>query len=182
MALKDSGAHFGAVSIFNHWVIALLIIAMLAIGIYMVDLPKGGAARTEWIDFHKSVGILVLVLGTWRVLWRIASGVPDEIADMPRWQHNAAKAVHLMLLIAIVAMPVSGYMRSSMRGKQVSFFGLFDMPVLPQSEVIGSAASAVHSWLAYILIAIIVVHVVAAVKHHVIDKDATLKRMLGRTS
>ncbi len=180
--LRDKGACFGAVSIVNHWVIAVLIIVLLAVGLYMVDLPKGGTARTEWIDFHKSVGILVLVLGVWRVLWRIVCRFPDDVATMPRWQEFAAKTMHILLLIAIVAMPVSGYMRTSMRGKQVSFFGLFDMPVLPQIEIIGLAAKEVHTWLAYILIVLIVLHVVAALKHHVFDKDATLKRMCGRAT
>ena len=180
MKPRDNGTRFGAISITNHWVIAVLIIAMLAIGLYMGELPKPSTVRTQWIDFHKSLGIVVLFLGTWRVLWRICCRFPGEIADMVRWQQIGARTMHIVLLIAIIAMPVTGNMRSSMRGKEVSFFGLFDMPVLPQSEVIGSAASGVHKWLAYILIGLIVLHVAAALKHHVIDKDATLKRMLGR--
>ncbi len=181
MALKDEGTRFGAISIINHWTIAVLIIVMLAIGLYMDSLPRG-PGRGEWIDLHKSIGIAVLFLGAWRVLWRISQSFPDEVCEMPRWQELAAKAVHIALLMLIVAMPLSGYISSSAGGHEVSFFGLFHLPQLPESKALSETVSEVHETLADLLMIVLALHVAAALKHHVIDKDNTLKRMLGRTS
>ncbi len=178
MALKDRGAEFGAVSIVNHWVIAVLIIANLAVGLYMDDLPRG-PELTWWINLHKSIGVFVLIYGIWRVAWRCVCRFPDDVAAMPQWQELAAKAVHLALLLAILGMPITGYMLSSMSDHAVSFFGLFNLPPLPQDKAVADVAKEVHEILANVLIAIIVIHVIAALKHHVFDKDATLKRMLG---
>lgn len=181
MALKDEGTRFGVISIINHWTIAVLIIVMLAIGLYMDSLPRG-PGRGEWIDLHKSIGIIVLVLGAWRVLWRIIQRFPDEVCEMPHWQEMASKAVHIALLVLIVAMPLSGYMTSSTGGHDVSFFGLFHLPQLPENKALSELASEVHEILADLLMIVLVLHVAAALKHHVIDQDATLKRMLGRAS
>jgi cytochrome b561 len=179
MAFKDDGVRFGAVSIINHWTVATLIIVMIAIGLYMGQLPRGEASA-GWVDVHKSIGIIVLFLGAWRVLWRVMHRFPDDIARMPPWQRFVAKAVHILLLAAILIMPISGYMMSSMGGHPVSFFGLFEMPVLPQDKTISGVASQVHGVVAYGLIGLIALHVLGAIKHHAVDKDATLKRMLGQ--
>ena len=179
MAAKDGGARFGTVSILNHWVIAVLIIAMLALGLYMADLPRG-PDKSELIQLHKSVGVLILLLGAWRVLWRIWIGFPEDVAAMPVWQRHAARAVHIVLLIAVLAMPISGYVMSSAGGHKVSFFNVFDLPALPENKAVSGAAGFVHEWLGYLVIAILFLHVLAAVKHHVVDKDATLRRMIGR--
>ncbi|MEM7121518.1 MAG: cytochrome b [Pseudomonadota bacterium] len=179
MALRDTGKRFGSVSIVNHWTVAVVIIALLAIGLYMDTLPRG-AELTWWINLHKSLGVFVLIYGFWRVLWRVVWRFPDDVAVMPRWQEVAAKAVHIALLLCILGMPISGYIMSSTGGHPVSFFSLFSLPALPESGSVNKIAGGVHEWLAYALIAIIVVHVAAAVKHHVVDKDATLKRMVGR--
>ncbi len=181
MALKDEGTRFGAISIINHWTIAALIIVMLAIGLYMDSLPSG-PGKGQWVQIHKSIGILVLVLGTWRVLWRVFLRFPDDIADMPRWQELAAKSVHIALLALIVAMPVSGYVSSSTGDHEVSFFGLFNLPQLPENKALSEQLGDLHETLADLLMIVLALHVAAALKHHVIDKDATLKRMLGRTS
>ncbi len=178
MAMRDTGNRYGAVSIANHWIIAIVIIAMLAIGLYMGELPRD--ERTWWINLHKSIGVFVLIYGIWRVLWRVAFRFPEDVATMPHWQEVAAKGVHIALLLCILGMPISGYIMSSTGGHPVSFFGLFSLPALPESEAVNNIAGGIHEWLAYLLIAIIVVHVAAAVKHHVVDKDATLKRMVGR--
>jgi len=179
--MKDEGVRYGAMSIINHWTVATLIILMLAIGLYMGVLPKG-SEKGQWVDLHKSIGILVLFLGAWRVLWRVVHRFPDDIADMPPWQQFIAKSCHILLLTAILVMPISGYMTSSMGGHPVTFFGLFAMPALPQNEAISRAASSVHSYVAWILIGLIALHVFGAIKHHAVDRDATLRRMLGRAA
>ncbi|MCP4327447.1 MAG: cytochrome b [Alphaproteobacteria bacterium] len=173
-----NGARFGAISIINHWVIAALIIGMLAFGLYL-DAMGRGPDQLALLQIHKSIGVLVLILGAWRVLWRIARGFPEEIAEMPHWQLVASRAVHIALLIGILFMPISGYITSSTGGHAISLFGLFDLPALPEHKAVSAAAAWVHFVVAYALIAIIGVHVLAALKHHIIDRDATLARMIG---
>jgi cytochrome b561 len=181
MALRDEGAQFGAMSIFNHWTVATLIIVMLAIGLYMGTLPRG-PELTGWIDLHKSIGVIVLVLGAWRVLWRVVHRFPDDIAHMPPWQRFVARWVHILLLAAILIMPITGYTLSSMGGHPIMFFGLFEMPALPENKAIAGVASEIHGIVAWVLIGLIVLHVFGALKHHAVDKDQTMKRMVGRVT
>lgn len=181
MALKDSGARFGSLSIFNHWVVAILIIGMLAFGLYIGDMERG-PDKGELIQIHKSIGVFLLFFGVWRVLWRLVSRFPSEVADMPAWQIIAAKAVHYALLAGILVMPVSGYIMSSSGGHPVGFFGLFELPALQENKELSSMAGGLHEWVGYFLIAVVAVHVLAALKHHIVDRDATLSRMIGRAS
>lgn len=179
MKLKDKDARFGLISILNHWTVAVLIIALLGLGLYMGELPKG-PERLELVQIHKSLGIIALFLGIWRVSWRFISKFPDEIAEMPSWQSLASITVHYLLLAAIIIMPVSGYISSSMGGHAVSIFGIFDMPALPENKDFSGISGNVHEISAYILITVLLLHILAALKHHIIDKDATLRRMIGR--
>ncbi len=179
MAALDRGARFGAVSIFNHWVIAVAIIVMLAIGLTMDD-DSSGPGGNFLLNLHKSIGVFVLIFGAWRVLWRLIWRFPQDVCSMPVWQKTAATAVHWLLLIAILVMPLSGYIGSSTSGHAVSFFGLFSLPNLGEAKWISRLCWEVHETTANILIALVVVHVLAALKHHVIDRDGTLRRMLGK--
>ncbi len=176
MAVFDRGARFGAVSVFNHWIIAIAIIVMLAIGQVMDD----DNPQSFLLGLHKSIGVFVLLFGLWRVLWRLVWRFPDDVCAMPAWQKTAASAVHWALLIAIVVMPLSGYIGATTGGGTASFFGIFDLPNPGESKWISEIAFSVHGILANILIALIVVHILAALKHHLIDRDGTLNRMLGR--
>lgn len=172
-------ARFGAISIVNHWVIAVLIIGMLVFGLYIDSLGRG-PQQLALLQTHKAIGVIVLVLAAWRVLWRIVQGFPNEVAQMPRWQRVSARVVHIALLTAILVMPIAGYVTSSTGGHPISMFRLFNMPALPKNEAVSAAAATVHSVVAYILIVLICLHVAAALKHHLVDRDATLKRMIGR--
>ena len=179
MALRDEGTRFGTISIINHWVIATLIIIMLALGLFMDSLPQG-PRQFQIVQIHKSIGVLVLILGTWRVLWRVVFRFPGDVATMPRWQEIAARTVHIALLVLILAMPITGYIHSTTGGHPVTFFGIFNLPALPESKAVSELAGEVHETLADLLMIVIALHVAAAIKHHVVDKDATLKRMVGK--
>jgi len=179
MALTDRGDRFGGLSIFNHWLLAAAVIAMLAFGLYIEDLPKSEEAGAL-IGLHKSVGILVLFLALWRIVWRLLSGFPEDVARMRPWERFCARAMHYALMILVLAMPLSGYVASSAGGHPVSFFGWFSLPALPQHKALAAAAGETHEAVATLLMVLIGLHVLAALKHHVLDRDATLKRMLGR--
>jgi cytochrome b561 len=177
MRVKNDERHFGLVAILLHWLIAILIISLLAVGLYMADLPIG-MQKLKLYGLHKAFGILVLALVILRVIWRITN--PTPILNLPWYERIAARFAHLALYILMLAMPLSGWLMSSAAGLAPSFFGLFTLPTLvaPNAEL-RELFGAVHQWLAYGLIAMIIVHTLAALKHHFIDKDDILRRMVS---
>ena len=179
MALKDSGDRFGGISIVNHWTMAILVVGMLAFGLYIEDLRWTEETR-YLLQLHKSVGILVLVLAVWRILWRMYCGFPDAAGPMKAWESFLARAVHYALLVGVLIMSISGYVRSAAGGHPVDFFGLFSLPGLSENKALSSAAAEVHEVAGTLLIVLIALHVLAAMEHHFIDRDGTLRRMIGK--
>ncbi len=177
MKLKNNETHFGLIAILFHWLMALLIIGLLGVGLYMVNLPIG-LEKLKLYGFHKEFGILVLSLAILRIIWRLSNKTP--ILNIPKLERIAARLAHLGLYFFMLAMPITGWFMSSAAGLPPSFFGLFTLPslVAPNDELMKLFAFA-HQWLAYGLIALIVVHTLAALKHHFIDKDDILKRMIS---
>ena len=169
---------YGTVSRLNHWVIAVAVIGMVGVGLYLefggLSRERSGSLR----DLHKAVGVLLLALVAWRVGWRLVQGFPPEASAMPRWQSTASKAVHWGLLVAIVLMPVSGVVSSVYAGRPIDVFGVFTVPAATEIEWLAGAASAMHTVVGRTLAALIVVHVAGALKHHVVDRDRTLRRMV----
>ncbi len=165
------------ISRFNHWIIALAVIGMLAFGTYLADFVPRGPEKGALINIHKAIGVLVLVFGLWRVGWRLAQGFPEPAGPAPNWQHLIAKLTHWMLILGIIVMPVSGMMMSLFGGHDISVFGLFVIPGQEENRALSSAAGGIHAIFSKVLIAFIVLHILGALKHHLIDKDATLVRM-----
>ncbi len=180
MQLLDTDKRFGFVSIANHWLAALLIIGMLSLGLYMADLPKG-PWKGELFDIHKSFGVLVLLLGAARIGWRLGNTRPGPVDSAQPWLRKTARLLHVLLLAAMLALPLSGWAMSSAGDHAVSFFGLFTLPpLLEVNKELGKTLGEVHETLAWTLIALLVLHAGAALQHHFIARDATLRRMLGR--
>lgn len=159
-----------------HWTIGLLIIANLAIGLLHDSLLKGT------IPLHKSIGILVLALSIARLGWRLAHPAPPLPADVPGWQRAAAKISHWGFYVFMIMLPLSGWIFSSAaeQRRPLTFFTLFDVPYLPvaQSKSIGDPWHQGHVLAGYALIALLVLHVAAALKHHFVDRDSVLARMM----
>lgn len=176
---EKHGFRFGLVSIINHWSNALIFIGVLGLGFYLDFIGSGRALRGPWMGVHQAAGALFLFLAIWRLVWRLIQGFPKETTHMPAWQTMSAKLVHWLLLFSIIAMPVSGILLTVFGERAVNVFGLFTIPAQPEQDFVRTVANTVHSALAYIVAAAIFMHVGAVVKHHVIDKDDTLKRMLS---
>lgn len=175
--LKNTPGNYGAVSKVFHWLSALLVIALLCIGLYMTNAEKS-AQLIRIYDLHKSTGITVLALTALRVLWHFGSKRPP-LAAMPQWERLAAKASHFFLYFALFAMPLSGWLMSSAHGRAVKVFGMGPLPdLVGEDHAKAEFFEDVHEYLAWLLIAAILLHAAAALEHHFIDKDATLKRML----
>jgi len=180
-SIGNTEDRFGAVAILLHWLMALLIIGLAALGLYMVTLPDVGfnTKKIILILYHKEVGLLVLVLLAARLAWRLTHILPQLAADLPDWQQIAARFVHLCFYALMFALPMTGWLMSSADGIPVSFFGLFMLPdFLPHDDYLFQRLVDIHKWSGYALILFIFVHVGAALMHHFVLKDDTLRRML----
>ncbi|MCM2343168.1 MAG: cytochrome b [Alphaproteobacteria bacterium] len=178
MNWRNTAERYGAVAIGFHWIVAVLVITLLAVGLVMTDM-KPGPDMFKIYATHKSIGIMVLGLVVLRLLWKLTNPRPASLPTHRTWERLLAKAVHLFLYFAIIAMPLSGWIMSSAKGFPVSVFGWFTLPdlVAPDKDL-SKAANEFHELIAYTLIVAIVLHFSGALKHHLIDKDGTLRRML----
>lgn len=172
---------YGDVAIALHWLMAILLATLVVLGLYMVSLPDAGfdTRKIALILYHKELGILALTLALLRLAWRVAHALPALVATLPEWQKVVARFVHLCLYGLMFALPVSGWLMSSAAGFPVTFLGLWDLPdVVAQDEYLFRLFVQVHKWLGYALIALTLVHAGAALRHHFVVKDETLKKML----
>jgi cytochrome b561 len=178
MQLKNSPEQYGLIAKSFHWIIAVLIIGMLALGLYMADLPIS-LQKLKLYGYHKEFGLLILFLAIFRFGWYLGNRDPDLPADLPTWQRYAARLVQWALYGFLFAMPITGWLLTSAAGLPPSFFGLFTLPTLvAPADELRHLFGTVHSWLAYGLIAAICIHTGAALHHHFIKKDNVLRSML----
>lgn len=178
MSLGNTAKRYGTVALSLHWIMAALMIALLAMGLYMTGLPDGDD-KWSWYDLHKSLGVTVLLLALVRLAWRARGPIPDIPRGLKPLEYVLAGVVHGYLYGAMLVLPLSGYVDSSTGGYHLSWFGLFEIPMLlPKNQTQFELAAAVHRWIGYGLIAVLVLHVGAVLKHHFVLKDDVLRRML----
>lgn len=175
---EREGYSFGLVSIINHWIVALIFLGTLCLGFYLDFLGSGRALRGPWMEVHKAAGVVLLGFAVWRIIWRLRQGFPKDTVEMPSWQKISAKLVHWALLFAIVVMPISGILMSLYGERSINVFGLFVIPAQLENELINRIADVVHESCAYLVSLTIFLHVGAVVKHHMLDRDDTLMRMI----
>ncbi len=178
MATDAERGTYGAVSILNHWVLAIAAIVMIFVGVTLEDMPRGDE-KMALMALHKASGVIVLVLASWRLYWRVRNGFPPLAGDTPPWEALAAKAAHWFLLIALIVMPASGMIWSLFGDRAISIYGLFTIPALGDIELIAGIFRTIHHMLPKALMAVIVLHLLAALKRQFINGDGTLSRMLG---
>jgi cytochrome b561 len=177
-----STTHYNGIAKLLHWKIALLIICAFCLGLVMVDMPGISLTKLKYFNWHKWMGITVLGLSAIRLLWRLFSAPPTSL-NLPAWQQRASTAVHYLLLAMTFAMPLSGYFYTLAAGYPVVFLGIFPLPVLMDANpALKVPLRDLHEILAYTLAALVALHAAAALKHHFLDKDDVLKRMLPRFS
>ena len=170
---------FNKTAIFLHWGIAFLLMAQFLIGLDMVDIPKGpDSSRPFWFNTHKSIGIVLGCLILFRLYWRLRSGVPESPAGSPSWQRIAAKLSHMILYFCMILMPISGLVGSLFSKYDLLFIGVRVPKFFEHDALIKELMTITHQWTAYIFLTIICVHILAAVKHLVIDCDGVFERMM----
>lgn len=173
--------HWGVISIALHWLTALAVFGMFAMGLWMTDLTYYNRWYHDAPYLHKSIGVLLFIFTLLRLAWQLKTGRPAELPSHVAWERLIARTSHILLYLLLFGVMVSGYFISTADGRPVEVFGWFAVPAtisgIDRQEDI---AGAVHLFLATVLIALALLHAGAALKHHFIDHDRTLMRMLGR--
>ena len=178
MPIRNTTERWGWVSISIHWLTVLMVLSLIVVGLLMQEMANS-PTKIQVYALHKSFGLTVLALTVLRLLWRLVAGTPAAAAGVPRWQQVAAQASHGALYVILLAMPLSGWLYNSASGFPLKWFGLFGLPKLSGYDAgVKAFALAAHEWLFIALAVIVAVHAAAALKHHYLDRDRTLARML----
>jgi cytochrome b561 len=179
MPLRSTSAKFGAVAKLFHWAMALMIIGMLALGLYMHELSFS-PEKFKLYGWHKSFGMTILVLALLRLGWRAIDVKPDHLPSMPADHVKLANAAHWALYGLMLSMPLSGWLMTSATGTPIDMFGtgILVPSLIGADEDALTLLKIIHDFLGKLLMAVAVIHIGAALKHQFLDKDATLRRML----
>jgi cytochrome b561 len=170
---------YSATAIGLHWLIALLMICGFWLGWIMTDIPGFTPTKLKYFSWHKWIGVTVFALAVLRLLWRVTHAAPPMPAGMPRWQQGAAHLTHFLLYVLMLVIPISGYFYSSASGIQVVYLGVLPLPtIIGPDKALKATLRLVHVALNYTLLVFVAMHVLAALKHHFLDKDGLLGRML----
>lgn len=176
MQLTNSNKQYGLIAILLHWIMAILIVGLI-IGLYMTRIPIG-LLKLKLFGWHKEYGILVLMLVMLRIVWRVTN-IHPSLAELLTFERIAARIVHWLFYVFMIALPLTGWLITSAAGLEISFFGLFLIPnLISPNENLRALFQGIHQWLSYGLIVTFCGHVGAALKHHFINKDTILRRML----
>ncbi len=181
-----------------HWLTALIIVVMVGLGWYMTDLPKDapkqaafdlfdlglytwqlaepGSPRMFYFNLHKSIGLSLFVLVLLRVLWRVTHTPPALLANYQAWERKLATAAHHTLYLLMVAIPLTGLLMSLNSKFGINWFGIHVLDGV-DNKPLREQFAEFHEFGVNLLIVILILHVGGALKHHFIDKDATLERM-----
>jgi cytochrome b561 len=163
-----------------HWLMAILLFGLLALGFYMHDLPLS-PDKLKLYSWHKWAGVTAFLLLAVRLFWRLTHRPPALPDSMPKLMQFAAHAGHLLLYALMIAIPLSGWLMSSAKGFQTVYFGLLPIPdLLDKNKELGDLLGIVHKSLNLLFVAVLAGHIGAALKHHFIDKDDILTRMLPK--
>ena len=180
--LRNTETGYGLVAIVFHWAIAALFAGQVALGIFMTGLADEEPAKFGLYQWHKSFGLLILLLALVRLAWRLINRAPVLPAGVPVWEQRAARLAHVVLYAAIVLVPVTGwaFVSSSPLGIPTFAFYLVLVPHLPVpvSDAAEAVLQGIHTSLALISAAVAIVHIGAALRHHFMLKDAVLRRMI----
>lgn len=181
MLFTNTRLRFGLFTRLLHWLIAVLILGLIWLGWYMVDLTYYNKWYNASLHYHKSLGILALALALVKIGWQWHTPAPGPVAGLKTWEKTGAKLMHYILWGMMLLIPVTGYLISTSAGKPIQLFNWFELPaIVDVDEQLRELAIDVHYYLAYATLFLVAGHAGAALKHHFINGDETLKRMLWK--
>jgi len=191
MIWGNSSSRYGAIAMTLHWLMAIMILFMLGLGLFMTSLEETDPRTFPLFQLHKSIGLTILILAIGRLAWRLASPAPALPESVRSWERRGSRLVHALLYMLMLAIPLMGWATVSAAALAVPtmWFGLFEWPHIPflanlpraEKRVIDGQLAATHAVLALSMLALALVHIAAALKHHFRDHDDVLKRMLPWT-
>ena len=180
MSLKNTSESYGTLTIILHWLMAIIIIALVFIGFYMADMEDGDD-KWQIYDMHKATGVSVLVLALFRWLWMLSNDKPKPLPGWSTAEVAISHATKWLLMIMMLVMPIAGVTMSLTSGHDISFFGLFTIAAFAEeNKPLAEIAHEIHEIGALVIAVTIGLHILAAFKHHFLKKDNTVGRMLGR--
>jgi cytochrome b561 len=176
--MKPLLAPYTRVAITLHWLIAAAILCTFLLAQYMTELQVS-PAKLKLYSYHKWIGVTIFLLVVMRLAWRLWHRPPPPPASMPPWQHSAANIAHFFLYALTLAIPISGWLMSSASGFQVVYLGQVPIPdLLAKDKVMAEQLKELHEALNWLMVCVVALHTAAALKHHIVDRDDVLRRML----
>lgn len=180
--LRNTENGYGLMAIVFHWLIALMFIGQAGLGFYMSDLPVDDPLTFRTYQWHKSIGLTILLLALMRLVWRFANPQPGLPAAMPDWEQRAARLAHLFLYAALVLVPLAGWALVSSSPLNIPTFAWYLVVIphlpLPASEAAEAVWAFVHESLAKLALAVAILHIGAALRHEFVLRDGLLARMI----
>jgi cytochrome b561 len=169
---------YTGVAIALHWLIAVAILGTFLLAQYMTNLQLS-PVKLKLYSYHKWIGVTIFLLVLARLAWRVAHRPPAPPPSMPAWQHSAAGIAHFFLYALTLAIPITGWLMSSATGFQVVYLGMIPIPdLLPKDKDMAEQFKQLHEALNWLMVLVAALHIAAALKHHLFDRDDVLRRML----
>jgi cytochrome b561 len=178
--MSEASEHYTATAKWLLWLMAVIIIVVWVLGFYLADLPRG-PDKSALIQLHKAIGSTVLILVAVRLAWRVTHTPPPLSSTIPNWQQTAAHGAHWVLYALMLAQPVTGWGISSALGYPVAIAGVIPLPALVgKDEGLADSFKEAHEFIGFTLAFLVAGHIAMALKHHLHDRDDTLRRMIPR--
>lgn len=173
---STNSPRYTKVAIWLHWLIGLAVIANIGLAMLTEGLPR--EAHREAMAIHKALGIAILALTVVRILWRLGHKPPPLPAGAPAWQRPLSKISHFLFYALLLLLPLSGWIWMSAADRPIDFFGLFTLPALvaPAKEL-ADVMHERHEVLGLAMLALVVLHILAALKHQFVDRDGLMRRV-----
>lgn len=182
MRWRNSSANWGAIAKTFHWLIAIAVLVNIGLGLWANRFLPLSPLQVEVFYFHKSVGLTVLWLAVLRLMWRLTNPAPRLPLGMAPWERMLAQTSHFLLYVLMLAMPLSGWVIHSAANFPLDLYGVIRVPDLIPATMdegaVEDSAKIVHSWLFITICVLLVLHVTGALKHHFVNGDHVLRRML----
>lgn len=180
MRLLNTTNNYGIFSILLHWLTAGLVFFLFASGLYMTSLDYYDPGYHYWPTWHKQLGVVLVVAFVLRLLLKWVQSKPAPLLSHSDWEVKLAKLTHVLIYFLLATILLTGYLIATSKGEGVSFFGWFEVPAVWAIGKNADWVGKIHLYVAIALIGLVVLHILGAIKHSVIDKDKTLGRMFGK--